>query len=202
MRKFSSEKVTAPKGATLFQRPSSIPDDCPIDLEIGCGVGWHSISYSQKHPERFLIAIERTSEKFKRFQRRYQHHCAIYNLLPVHADSVPWVVHCLPDGLLSRIFILYPNPYPKNPAARFFRMPFFEELLKKGKEELTIHLATNEKFYRNEAIKIASEHWPLVLESQRTLTRENFPNPRTHFEKKYLLRGEICYDLVFRKVKS
>jgi tRNA G46 methylase TrmB len=202
VRRFAIEKIRPPRqGATLPWRAEDGPPPL-LDLEIGCGVGWHALSYVQKHPERHLLAVERTAGKFQSFQRRLERHPPLPNLTAIHADVVPWLVHTLPDACLSRIFILYPNPYPKNRAARFFTMPFFGELLKKARPELHLHLATNEKFYQEEALFMAQSHWGLRLQSQQILSRETFPKPRTHFEKKYLERNEICYDLVFTRAEG
>lgn len=202
IRAFNSQQIQPPRGAEeLFRLPSDLSPETPIDLEIGCGVGWHPLRYTEENPERFLIAIERTATKFNKFQRRLLKHSPRTNLLAVHADVVPWLVHCLPENILNRIIILYPNPYPKNPSARFFKMPFFAELLKRGRADLTIHLATNEDFYQKEALRAAQQDWGLELIHHQVLTSENFPKPRTHFEKKYLERGEVCYDLAFRRVQ-
>ncbi len=42
----------------------------PLDIEIGCGVGMHPLLYASAHPERFLIAIEKTREKFGKFAKK------------------------------------------------------------------------------------------------------------------------------------
>ena len=202
MRTFDPKLIHPPRGSQVFQRPFHIAPETPVDLEIGCGVGWHPIDYAQRNPDRFLIAIERTSTKFAKFNRRYLNHPECSNLLPIHADVVPWVTHCLPENTISRFFILYPNSYPKNPSARFFKMPFFAELLRRGREDCSLELATNEKFYYEEALDLSVQQWGLEVASSKVLTRENFPKPRTHFEKKYLERGEICYDLTLRRVKK
>ena len=46
------------------------------------------------------------------------------NLVPVHADALPWVVHALYPAQVEHFFILYPNPEPHNPAQRWLNMPF------------------------------------------------------------------------------
>ena len=58
-------------------------------------------------------------------------------------------------------------------------------------------LATNQAFYADEWARYLRGHWGLKERSARTLTREDAP--RTHFEKKYLARGETCRELVFGK---
>lgn len=200
MRAFSPHSLTKPKGSVFLNLPPGFFDNpLPVDLEIGAGVGWHAITYAQQNPLRRLIAIERTKNKFEQFVRRTQQHPSLPQLYPIHSDVIPWSVHHLPDSSIDQFFIYYPNPYPKNSSARFFKMPFFEYLLKKGKPQALVHLATNVFDYQEEAQRMAQEQWYLKLISYRELLASSMFKPRTHFEKKYLLRGETCYDLIFQK---
>lgn len=167
-----------------------------LDLEIGCGVGWHPIQYAQANPERNLIAIEHTREKFEKFLGRYQKHDLV-NLLPVHANAISWVTQHIDEKKIDSVLILYPNPNPKDKSRRWFCMPFMHELLTKIKFGGHLELATNELFYRDEALEYAREFWNLELIEAKEIqgTQSSY---RTHFEKKYLERNEICYNLKFR----
>lgn len=188
VRPFKREQIDPPRGLV----PAVPKVAGALDLEIGCGVGWHPVSYASAHPERTLVAIEHTREKFQKFRRRAEAH-ALANLIPVHADAVRYVTHAFRAATVDRVFLLYPNPELHAENKRWFRMPFFEELLSKLKPDGTIELATNIEAYAEEAKRYAV-HWGLALAA------ETHPaEPRTHFEKKYLERGETCFDLIFRK---
>ncbi len=177
----------------------------PIDLEIGCGVGLHPIRYALAHPERRLIAIEHTRNKFERFAGRIASHqrqgVQLSNLFAIHGNALSWVTERVPPGALSRIFILFPNPNPKRFQAnlRWFRMPFFGRLLQSLLPGGEIHLATNIEEYAAEALLYAREVWHLELVSARRFTQSDSPEsvPRTHFEKIYLERGVTIFDFVF-----
>lgn len=169
----------------------------PLDIEIGCGVGLHPIQYHGQYPERTLVAIEHTREKFEKFERRFINHGSPKNLMPIHANGISWVSQQLPHDSVDRFYFLYPNPNPKpgDLNKRWYAMPFMHkvmEILKPGGE---IILATNEKFYRDEAMEYFLEEWGLKLKEEKELTK-GFAH-RTHFEKKYLERGETCYNLIF-----
>lgn len=170
----------------------------PLDLEIGAGAGLHAVQYCSMNPERTLLAVERTHAKAARLLSRRQRHPALTGLVPLHADAVSIVTHELPDASLERIFILYPNPYPKTKQAnqRFHNMPFMGELLRKLKQGGELHLATNLEWYADEAQSRLQEVWKLSLKKR---ARVQPGAPRTHFEKKYLARNETCYDLIFTK---
>jgi len=192
LRIFRHEKVPAPR-QTEFLPPAF----SQLDLEIGCGVGLHPIQYSQAHPDRFLIAIEHTTEKFSKFEGRLKRHAPIPNLLAVHANAISWVTHRLKEKSVDRIFILYPNPKP-----RWTGLPFFQRLIWILKPEGQLTLATNLEDYAAEARRQLPAQFGLELQVDRKilpLSLESGFRPRTHFEKKYLMRGETCMDLVFRK---
>lgn len=177
--------------------------EAPWDLEIGCGVGWHSITYAKNHPERYLFAIEKTRDKTRSFQNRMfnnQKVGPIKNLQPIHADAVSWISHSIPENRLSRIYILYPNLELKAPSKRFLRMPFFSFLITRLSHDGEIHLSTNSEAYAIEARKLAVEKWNLNAQSNTIHVNLN-PNfkPRTHFEKKYFQRGDLLWNIKMQK---
>jgi tRNA (guanine-N7-)-methyltransferase len=169
----------------------------PLDIEIGCGVGLHPIQFSQKHPDRTLVAIEHTCEKFEKFQRRFENHGSPKNIIPIHANGISWVAQQLKENSVDNFYFLYPNPNPKpgDQNKRWHAMPFMHKVLEVLKPGGKITLATNESFYRDEALDYFLHTWMLKLESEEILSKD-FPH-RTHFEKKYLERNETCYNLVF-----
>jgi tRNA G46 methylase TrmB len=195
VRPFRAERIHAPPNAAPFEVP---PSPVPLDVEVGCGAGLHPLRYAREHPERFLVAIEHTRTRFERFAGRLAHHAPLPNLHPVHADAVAWITHFLPPRSVDRYFFLYPNPYPKG----WHVMPFFGRVVETLKPGGTIVLATNERFYFDEAKEFFARAWGLEFESERALSAATkLPSgvPRTHFEKKYLERGETCLELVVRK---
>ncbi|NUM88458.1 MAG: SAM-dependent methyltransferase [Bdellovibrionales bacterium] len=168
-----------------------------LDLEIGCGVGLHPLRRAQEYPDRTLLAVERTREKFRKFQGRLARHPEIRNLIPIHGCGIAWAAHLLPPDSVEEIFLLYPNPYPKRSQCnlRWHRMPalaLFREILKPGGR---ITLATNEEWYFREAMEWLTQRWSLQIVAAETVALP----PRTHFEKKYLARGEQCWNLVVSK---
>ena len=190
IRQFQAQHLRAPRD---FQ---SI-ENTPICVEIGAGKGKHALLFSAQHPEFKLIAIERTREKFLAMQKQHQIE-AQTNLLPMHADAIPWVVHALYPKQVQQIFILYPNPEPHNPAQRWLNMPFFEFLLSRLAEQGTITLASNIPEYIDEAEQQLQNVWQLPYEKQ-VIAKDS---ARTHFEIKYLERDELCQQLVIHKPEN
>lgn len=169
--------------------------------EIGCGVGLHPLMYALKNPHVRVIAIERTKEKYEKFQRRYENHDVPQNLFPVHADAEAVFNHFLPKDALDELFLMYPNPEKQNPARRWIRMPFFEHILQKMKRNGKIIFVTNEKTYFEELKAVNYQIWKMniILEKQFSIADDPFFQPRTHFEKKYFISGQTINEIHFCK---
>lgn len=196
MREFRVDKIPQTNVPSLpdgFTAPK-------LDLEIGAGQGLHAIQYCLAHPERRLIALERTQNKFAAFHARLAHHPRLSNLLALRSDAQAFAAHRLNAETLDRVFLLYPNPYPKPKQAnlRWHRSPFIRFLATRLKPHGQLFLATNLKWYADEAEDWLSRRDPHFRLVQRTELRLG-ARPRTHFEKKYLERGETCFDLIFER---
>jgi len=196
MRIFLKEKVPMTPETTQKTVLSFLESDCSYSLEIGCGVGFHPIRFAITHPQEKIIAIERTQEKFKKFHSRFINHHTPPNLLPLHADAVSIVTHCLPDKFFKKIFILYPNPELKNKNQRWINMPFFSELRRVLSDHGEIELRTNIEQYAEEVITKSSSQ-KMYIHSQRSIDKTEIA--KTHFEKKYLLRDQNCIELILKK---
>ena len=191
IRKFRPDVFKAPRD---FVQP--LFTDQPIVLEIGAGVGLHALNFARENPDSQVFAIERTAEKFQKFHQSFLSEGS-QNLTPIHADAIPWVVHALPPACLQQVFILYPNPEPKNPAQRWFNMPFMQFLLSRMKPNATLTLASNITEYLDEAEQQLIHLWQLPYQRSAVTTER-----RTHFEIKYMERGEACGQLLVTKPAS
>lgn len=173
-----------------------------LHLEIGAGVGLHPIQYTFAHQHLGLIAVERTREKYDSFvqriasnQKKYPHQ--LNNLIAINADIVPWLWYFDQQIQFDKIWILYPNPEPGNKNQRWINSPFFSHLLERLKPEGEIEIATNISDYANEIQENALKNWNLRVD------QFIYSGPgRTHFEKKYLDRGETCYQLILKQRKK
>ncbi|WP_288688515.1 SAM-dependent methyltransferase [uncultured Acinetobacter sp.] len=187
IRQFQAQRMHAPRDFQSIQ-------PTPICVEIGAGKGKHALLFTAQHPEFQLIAVERTREKFVAMQKQHQIE-GQQNLSPVHADAIPWVVHALHPAQVQQFFILYPNPEPHNPAQRWLNMPFFEFLLSRLQPGGQITLASNIPEYIEEAQQQLIDVWKLPFVKEKIAAT----SARTHFEIKYLERGELCQQLIITK---
>ncbi|OOR90130.1 SAM-dependent methyltransferase [Moraxella caviae] len=200
VRQFAADKLSRPKNIVL---PAL--DARPLFFEIGAGKGKHALLFASEHADKRLIAAERTSEKFAAFAKAVRTKAGVAeqdaaiasleNLDAVHADAMAFAVHFLPPASLDGVFILYPNPEPHNKNQRWLNMPFFEFLISRLKAGAPIVLASNIAEYIDEAENLLNQTWLLPYQKQQISAN----SARTHFEVKYLARGEMCQQLVMFK---
>ena len=194
-RKFRRELIPKPEGFDLIAEQIKFP----LSIEIGSGTGLFAIEYALNNPQKCIFAIEKTSEKYRKFLSNFNKARCPQNLIVVHGNAVAWLAHLNLVSRVDEVFILYPNPYPKAKQAnkRFYNMSFMghiKELLRPGGE---IIFRTNLQWVANEILASMTIFWRFAAKSSELIT-----SPRscsTAFEKKYLVRGEVCYELVFVK---
>ena len=194
-RAFQPQKLSAPRD---FMTPEVLMNrQLPLVLEIGAGKGKHALSFALQYPDKHLIAIERTRNKFDAFAKLVGQQKSS-NLSAIHADAIAWIVHAVAPNSIERIFILYPNPEQHNPNQQWLNMPFFEFLLSRLQVGGEVVLATNIEAYMDNAEQQANEVWCLPNTRHKVAS----DSQRTHFEVKYLARGETCWQLNMRKPYS
>lgn len=172
-------------------------NNTPICLEIGAGKGKHAIMFAKANLDKNIIAIERTTHKYEAFIKS-AHDLNLANLSIIHADAIFWSVFALYPKQIEQCFILYPNPEPHNKNQRFLNMPFFEFLLSRMSDNGQIIIASNIAEYIKEAEQLLKDVWYLPYK-KHTIAQSS---ERTHFEIKYLARGEVCQELIIHKPKD
>jgi tRNA (guanine-N(7)-)-methyltransferase len=201
MRSFNRERLPFPAAYESFEFSKCTK---PVFLEIGAGAGLHAIRFAKANPEATLLAVEHSKTRFAKLESRRRAHPQIQNLFCFHADAESVATHLIPDASLEGVFLLYPNPYPKASQAnkRWHQMPFWGELLRKLAPGGRIEFATNEAFYAEEFFVWNTSQWGLQVLENKSFVRVENPDfvARTHFEKKYLERGERIFCITLTKL--
>ncbi|MBH0065256.1 SAM-dependent methyltransferase [Psychrobacter sp. SZ93C1] len=193
-RAFQPQRLSAPRDFILPNIIGENENNLPLLLEIGAGKGKHALGFAAQNSDKHLIAIERTRNKFEAFAK-LEALQASPNLDAIHADAIAWTVHAIKPNSLAKIFILYPNPEQHNPNQQWLNMPFFEFLLSRLQVGGEVVLVTNIEAYMDNAEQQATKVWCLPNTRYTVAT----DSQRTHFEVKYLARGETCWELSMRK---
>lgn len=169
----------------------------PVVVEVGCGTGDWICTEAPQNPTTYYIGIEQTEI---RSDKLIQCAADIPNLVAIRADAVLLLDALCPPASVDTLYLFYPNPYPKTRQAnrRLVIGPsmwVFDRCLKPGG---TIYLATNIESYANDAAQLLTEAWGYTLTRYGIIDTQI--SPRTAFEKKYLERGEACFEVIAQKI--
>lgn len=191
MRPFRADKTPPPRN-----REKSVFPPGPLDIEIGAGTGQYAEARALAHPERCVVAIERTKTRFSKFERRLKARGCPKNLLAVCDQAVHWIAWHVQPETVENYFILYPNPYPKRSQhnKHWAAMPFMGFLIETLKPGGEITLATNIRPYANEALAHFEKTWGLKTRAAGELDFGKTP-PRTLFEKKFFALNQACFEV-------
>jgi tRNA (guanine-N7-)-methyltransferase len=179
--------------ASLFARHAQ-----RIWLEIGFGGGEHLAAQAAAHPEVGLIGCEPFIGGVARLLSLIEAQ-GLTNIR-LFTDDARLLMQALPDGCLERVFVLFPDPWPKtrhhkrrivNPqtAAEFAR------LLRPGGE---MRLATDDMGYVRAMLLALRGRPELRWQARRAADwRRPADWPITRYESKALAAGHPCVYLRF-----
>ena len=202
MRSFRPERVPKPalNGILSFQKAFSraFSESAPIELEMGAGSGEFSIERAKRSPGCQFIAIEKSRRLYQSFLKCCSKETPPDNLWFFHTNAVWFIVHFVPEWSLQRLFILYPNIYPKlrQVHLRWINRPFMPYLLSRLARGGCLELRTNHQEYYEEFKSGMREKFSFMEKSRDEILS---PPAGTRFERKYMARGELCRTLVFKK---
>jgi tRNA (guanine-N7-)-methyltransferase len=186
-------------GGTLDPASLFAPPPHRIWLEIGFGGGEHLAAQAAAHPEVGLIGCE----PFIGGVARLLSLIAAQGLANVRlfTDDARLLLQALPDACLERIFVLFPDPWPKTrhhkrrivnaaTAAEFVR------LLRPGGE---VRLATDDMGYARAMLLALRARPELQWQARRAVDWRERPAdwPGTRYESKALAAGRACVYLRF-----
>jgi len=129
-------------------------------LEIGFGGGEHLAEQAARHPDVRIIGAEPFVNGVASALRHIDER-GVANVR-LHQGDAREVLAALPDGALSRIFILFPDPWPKarHNKRRLIQPEVVTELARVLKPGGRLRFATDWADYANRALEmfIASPH--------------------------------------------
>lgn len=178
-------------------------------LEIGFGGGEHLMAQARAHPHVALIGAEPFEDGVVKVLSEIEHarregSAALANIRLL-ADDVRPLLRALPDACLSRVFILFPDPWPKRRhAKRRLVQPALVALLARvmrpGGE---LRIATDIGDYARTALLAvtASPAFRWTAEAPSDWRQRPDDWPATRYEAKAGREGRRCYFLRFSRAK-
>lgn len=83
-----------------------------ITLEIGAGHGHFLTDYATAHPAEFCVGFDLLRDRVERATRK-RDRAKLANLVFLKAEAAELIAALPPQVVLQRIFVLFPDPWPK-----------------------------------------------------------------------------------------
>lgn len=182
--RFEPRQGHDPQGAFPF----SVDD---VWLEIGFGAGEHLLWQARAHPRIGLIGIEPyiagTSKLLSKLDAGGEETAANLRLYEGDAHDV---IACLPDHTLGRVFVLFPDPWPKtrHHKRRLVQMPFLDQLARVMRSGAELRFASDDQGYLAWTLERLLAHGAFRWTATRAADWKTRPPdwPPTRYEAKAL----------------
>lgn len=195
--------VAAPEpGAVLDPRTLFAAPVRAVWLEIGFGGGEHAAAQAQAHPDVGLLACEVFVNGIASLLGHIDR--AGIESIRIWPEDVRRLFPALPDAAFERIFVLFPDPWPKTRHAdrRFIGPENLDTLARLLADGGELRVASDDEIYVQWAVKHLTAH-PAFQWSVETLDDARIRPPEwppTRYETKALRQGRHPAYLSFRRV--
>jgi tRNA (guanine-N7-)-methyltransferase len=173
----------------------------PIWVEIGFGGGEHLADQAQHHPEIGLIGCEVFENGIAKLLARIKRSC-IENVR-IFADDGRVLFPALPPASIDRVFILFPDPWPKrrHEGRRIVSRGTLDALARVMTDGAELRLATDDRELLSWMLERATDHPAFEWLARRPRDwRERLPDwPPTRYEEKAQAAGRPAIFLRFRR---
>ncbi len=143
-----------------FDPRALMPDATEIWLEIGFGGGEHMAAQATRRPDVLILGVE----PFLNGVASAVRHIDAANLTNVrlHVGDARDLIAWLPDTCLDRLFILFPDPWPKARHAkrRLVNREFLIEAARVMKPGARLRFATDWADYASQVLRITADDRP------------------------------------------
>ncbi|MBI1338555.1 MAG: tRNA (guanosine(46)-N7)-methyltransferase TrmB [Phycisphaera sp.] len=175
----------------------------PFELEIGSGKGTFLVQQSVLQPGVNFLGIE-YARAFCRYAADRVRRNAIANVKLLHAEAGFFVQCYIPDGIVERVHIYFPDPWPKarHHKRRLVQEPFLRMVHSRLVSRGCIRLATDHTDYFEWMCDHASRVSDLfVVEPfENTASAGEGELVGSNFERKYRREGRPFHAMVLRKI--
>ncbi len=168
-------------------------------LEIGFGGGEHLIGQAGANPSIGLIGAEPFIAGMAKLLSKLD--AAKIANVRLYTEDARDILAALPDGSLGRLFILFPDPWPKtrHHKRRFIQMDMLSELARVLRPGAEFRFATDHAAYLDYALERFMAHKAFSWTANRAEDWKMRPLdwPPTRFEAKAIAAGRPCAYLSF-----
>lgn len=127
--------------------------------EIGCGHGHFLTAYARAHPTELCVGIDLATERIVRANRK-RDRAKLGNLHFLQAEARLFLETLPPGALCSRIFILFPDPWPKlrHHKHRIMQPDFLSAVAQRTGEGARLYFRTDHEPYFRDTQSILRDH--------------------------------------------
>ncbi len=179
-------------------------------LEVGFGGGEHLVWQAQTHrdvgiigAEPYISGVAKLLAKIAPPAREADGGGALPNIR-IYMEDAHDIVAALPDRSLSRVFVLFPDPWPKtrHHKRRFIQTEILSELARVMTPGAELRFATDDTGYLIWALERLTAHPSFAwLADTAADWRARPPDwPQTRYEAKAIRQGRACTYLRFQRV--
>ena len=175
-------------------------DARPVWLEVGFGGGEHLAELAAAHPEVGLIGAEPFVNGVAMALARIE--AAAVGNVRIHAGDARDLIDLLPAGSLARVYLLYPDPWPKtrHRERRFMNAENLAALARAMAPGAELRLATDIEDYVRHAVRAVAAAPGFTVSGGPAEWRAAWPGWRTtRYEAKALREGRTPNYLIFRR---
>jgi tRNA (guanine-N7-)-methyltransferase len=181
-------------------------------LEIGFGAGEHLLWQATAHPNIGIIGVEPYIAGIAKLLSKLSSLSPIGgegvmvppNKLPnirLYTEDARDVIAALPDASLSRVFLLFPDPWPKtrHHKRRFVQMEMLDQVARIMRKGAEFRFTTDDLGYLVWALERLSGHpeFTWLARSPEDWRRRPADWPETRYEAKAIAAGRVCTYLRF-----
>ena len=171
-------------------------------LEIGFGSGEHLFWQAQHHPDVGFIGCEPFINGVASLLGKIE--AAKLATIRVHDGDARDVLAWLPDHTIARIFVLFPDPWPKkrHQKRRLISQETIEQVARVLKAGGELRFASDNGDYAGEALLTILANGAFAWTAERAKDWQERPSdcPETRYERKALSAGAKPAYLSFRRL--
>ena len=177
-------------------------DVSEVWLEVGFGGGEHLLWQAQANPGIGLIGAEPYVSGVAKLLSKLGSAEAISNLR-LYTEDATDIIESLPDASLSRVFVLFPDPWPKtrHHKRRFIQMATLDQLARAMKRGAELRFATDDNGYLVWTLERLCAHpafaWLATTADDWRARPTDWPE--TRYEAKAIRAGSTCTYLRFAR---
>jgi tRNA (guanine-N7-)-methyltransferase len=166
----------------------------PLVAEIGFGGGHYLVALAQQHPEWNILGVEHSNFCMDETERKVIR-MRLPNVRLIHGDAITALAYVIPSASLDRLYINFPDPFPKTRHANRrllapFSLALIADRLKPG---ALLSIATDVAPYA-ESIAADLAQTPGLRNRHETAWQTTQPGRTiTRYEQKAIEKGSTCH---------